>query len=108
MIDLEWRMKMGKSYQFYCKECELNMILYEGIKCKSDNTSINHYCFNCNKISYHDSCLDCGDKLHYSIEIPKKKRKMSTSYDQPIEIKLECPSCNSKETILTKIGEWLR
>ncbi|MCK4896063.1 MAG: hypothetical protein KAS47_04590 [Candidatus Heimdallarchaeota archaeon] len=108
MIDLEWRMKMGKSYQFYCRECELDMILYEGIKYKPDNASINHYCFNCNKISYHDACLDCGDKLNYSIEIPKMKRKMSTSYDQPIEIKLECPGCNSNETILTKIGEWVR
>ena len=99
---------MGKSYQFYCKECELDMILYEGIKYKPDNASINHYCFNCNKISYHDACLDCGDKLNYSIEIPKMKRKMSTSYDQLIEIKLECPGCNSNETILTKIGEWVR
>ncbi|MHA1482438.1 MAG: hypothetical protein ACTSQA_03240, partial [Candidatus Heimdallarchaeaceae archaeon] len=71
-----------------------------------DDTSINYYCFNCNKIAYHDTCLDCGDKLYYSIEIPKKKRKMTNSSDQPIEIKLACPKCRSKETILTKIGEW--
>jgi Zn finger protein HypA/HybF involved in hydrogenase expression len=100
-------MKMGKSYQFYCKECELDMILYEGIKYKPDDTSINYYCFKCNKISYHDACLDCGDKLYYSIEIPKKKRKMPTSSDQPMEIKLACPKCRSKDTILTKIGEWV-
>ncbi len=97
---------MGKSYQFYCKECELNMILYEGIKYKPDDTSINYYCFNCNKISYHNTCIDCGDKLYYSIEIPKKKRKMVSSSEQPIEIKLSCPKCRSKETILAKIGEW--
>jgi len=99
---------MGKSYQFYCKECELNVILYGDIKNKSDDNSINYYCFKCNKISYHDTCLDCGDKLYYSIEIPKKTRKMASSSDQLIEIKLTCPKCLSKETILTKIGEWSR
>ncbi|MBY9000035.1 MAG: hypothetical protein KGD64_03905 [Candidatus Heimdallarchaeota archaeon] len=83
------------------------MILYEGVTKKREESPINYFCFNCNKVSYHNTCIDCGDKLIYAVKIPKNQRKLQSSADSPLEIKLVCPKCKSSETILTKIGEWV-
>jgi len=65
---------MRKTYQFRCKSCKLNFLLYKGIGKKRRKESINFYCFNCHKISYHDKCVDCGEKLFFIIEIPKERQ----------------------------------
>ena len=96
---------MRKSYQFYCNCCELNLILYKGIEKEYNKESTNFYCFKCHKISYHDQCVDCGDKLHYAVEIPKEK-KYSLEEENSIDLKLECMRCKSKETELKQIREW--
>ena len=97
---------MRKSYQFYCNCCELNLILYKGIKKKYRKKTINFYCFNCHKISYHDQCVDCGDKLFFAVEMPKEKIYSSLEEENSIDLKLECMRCKSKNTELTQIGEW--
>ena len=97
---------MKRSYQFHCKCCELNLILYKGIEEKYSKESTNFYCFNCHKISHHDQCADCGDKLYFAVKIPKEKRYSVLEEENPIELKLECMRCKSKDTELTLIGEW--
>ncbi|MCG3257668.1 MAG: hypothetical protein KAU62_16315 [Candidatus Heimdallarchaeota archaeon] len=97
---------MRKSYQFYCNCCELNLILYKGIEEKYKKKTTNFYCFNCHKISYHDECVDCGDKLYYAVEVPKEKKYSVLEEENSIELKLQCMRCRSKDTTLVIIGEW--
>ena len=106
LVDSIGGIKTGRSYQFYCISCELNMILYEGIKKSSKISSVNYFCFNCNKISYHNQCLDCGEKLYYIVKIPEEKDKINQGEEKPLEIKLKCPRCESTETLLVLMGEW--
>ncbi len=98
---------MGRSFQFYCMECEINMILYEGIKKSPNVDCINYFCFNCNKISHHDQCVDCGDRLLYTIKIPQEIRHKKTDEEENnLALNLRCPRCGSQDTILTLLGEW--
>ena len=98
--------EMGSSFQFYCVCCELNMILYEGIKKNPKINCVNFFCFNCSKISHHDQCGDCGERLLYSIKIPEEAKKIKIEEEISLEIRLRCPKCSSQNTILTKLGEW--
>ena len=100
--------EMGRSFQFYCMECEINMILYEGIKKSPDIDCVNYFCFNCNKISHHDQCIDCGERLAYTIKIPQevKNKKLEEEEENNLALKLHCPRCGSQDTILTLLGEW--
>ena len=97
---------MGRSFQFYCMECEINMILYEGIKRSPSLNCVNFFCFNCNKISHHDQCTDCGDKLLYTIKIPQEQMQKKIDEENQLAIKLRCPKCSSNDTVLTLLGEW--
>ncbi len=98
--------EIKKSYQFYCITCELNVMLYEGIKKPSKYLSVNFFCSNCNKVSYHNQCSDCGDRLYYSISIPKENKRIIYEEENSLEIKLKCPSCYSADTLLTLVGKW--
>ncbi len=97
---------MRKSYHFYCNQCELSLILYKGIK-KKYKKSTNFYCFNCHKISHHDQCIDCGEKLYFAAEIPKEKNFSVFEEENSIDLKLVCMRCKSKDTKLMLIGEWI-
>ena len=97
---------MGKSYQFYCLSCELNIILYEGIKKGSEVSSVNYYCFKCNKTSNHDQCAECGEKLYYTMEIPKEQNNESNEEENLLNLSFKCPRCGSKDTIFIFMGEW--
>lgn len=97
---------MGKSFQYYCMECELNMILYEGVKKSPSVYCVNFFCFNCNKISHHDQCTICNDKLHYTIKIPQEREQRGTEEEDQLALKLKCPKCTSQDTVLTLLGEW--
>ena len=97
---------MGKSYQFYCIECELNLIIYEGISKSPKKSSTNFFCFNCNKISYHNQCVDCGEKLFFTISIPKEKKQIAFEEENSLEMKLKCPKCESTNTLLILMTEW--
>ncbi|MCG3254606.1 MAG: hypothetical protein H7646_00905 [Candidatus Heimdallarchaeota archaeon] len=44
--------------------------------------------------------------MYYAVEIPKEKRYSVLEEENPIELKLECMRCKSKDTELTLIGEW--
>ncbi|NPD89698.1 MAG: hypothetical protein HGN29_13385 [Asgard group archaeon] len=97
---------MGKSFQFYCMECEINLILYEGIKKSPSIACVNFFCFNCNKISHHNQCIECGDILLYTIKIPQEQKQKRTEEENHLAIKLRCPKCESNNTLLTLLGEW--
>jgi len=97
---------MRRSYHFHCKCCKLNLILYKGVAKEYNISSTNFYCFNCHKISYHNQCVDCGDKLYYAVEIPETKKHPISDADNSIELKLQCMRCKSKDTALTMVGEW--
>ena len=97
---------MGRSFQFYCMSCDLNLILYQGITRSSKIDSVNFFCFKCNKVSHHDQCIICGEKLYYTIDIPNEIEVISTEEDVPFEIKLVCPKCDSLNTVLTLLSEW--
>ena len=98
--------EMGRSFQFYCMVCDLNLILYHGIRKSSKINSVNFFCFDCNKVSHHDQCIICGEKLYYTIKIPEELAIISTEEDIPLEIKIVCPRCDSLNTVLTLVGEW--
>ena len=97
---------MRKKYQFYCNECKLDLFLFKGIMKKDSIESVNFYCFNCHKISYHDKCNDCGDKLYFIIEIPKNSQISSLKEGENLELNLECMRCLSEDTKLRLICEW--
>lgn len=97
---------MRRSYQFHCKCCRLEMTLYKGVEKKYNKETTNFYCSNCHEISYHDNCVNCGEKLHYAVEIPKEKKYSVLEEENSIDLKLECMRCKSKDTELMSIGEW--
>jgi len=97
---------MRRSFQFHCKCCDLKLILYKGVGKDYKKNSTNFYCFNCHKISYHNQCVDCGDKLYYAVEIPEIKKRLISDEENSIDLKLQCMRCKSKDTILIMVGEW--
>ena len=97
---------MRETYRFTCKNCKLNLLLYKGIEKKKSWRSINYYCFKCHNVSYHDKCLDCGEKLYFAIKIPNSGELSNLEVGKPLELNLECMKCKSKDTKLELISEW--
>ena len=67
--------EMGRSFQFYCMECELNLILYEGIKKNPQINCVNFFCFNCNKITHHN--LPSNNYFHQLLYLKDQVRLCS-------------------------------
>ncbi len=97
---------MLKTYQFYCKKCKLLLTLYKGNSKGDSKEKVNFYCFNCHKISYHNKCNDCGEKLYFIIEIPQERQISALKEGTSLKLNLECMRCKSEETELILIREW--
>ncbi len=93
---------MGKRYCFYCRECEIKLTLFEEVGQNSKHQVHNYYCSQCEKIVYHDICLNCQSNLERVIEIPINILENTNEKAENVE----CPRCNSLLTVIVFLGEW--